>query len=93
MKITPDIIRYEFIGSGAEITRSPHGGYVGLGGIVVGETRNTFSLISEGQVKSVIKEQAVFNFKFGDGTVAEIDGKLLVGRPEDRLKKSIKRLW
>lgn len=93
MRITPDIIRYEFIGSGAEITRSPHGGYVGLGGIVVGETRNTFSLISEGQVKSVIKEQAVFNFKFGDGTIAEIEGKLLVGRPEDRLKKSIKRLW
>ncbi len=93
MKITPDIIRYEFIGSGAEIARSPHGGYVGLGGIVVGETRNTFTLISEGQTKSVIKEQAVFNFHFGDGTIAQIDGKLLVGRPEDRLKKSIKRLW
>ena len=93
MKITPDIIRYEFIGTGAEITRSPHGGYIGLGGIVVGETRNTFTLLSEGKTKSVIKDLAVFNFKFGDGTVAEIDGKLLVGRPEDRLKKSIKRLW
>ena len=93
MKITPDIIRSEFIGSGAEITRSPHGGYVGLGGIVVGETKNTFTLISEGQTKSVIKDLAVFNFRFGDGTVAEIEGKLLVGRPEDRLKKSIKRLW
>ncbi len=93
MKITPDIIRYEFIGTGAEITRSPHGGYVGLGGIVVGETKNTFTLMSEGQTKSVIKDLAVFNFRFGDGTVAEIDGKLLVGRPEDRLKKSIKRLW
>ena len=93
MKITPDIIRYEFIGSGTEITRSPHGGYVGLGGIVVGETKNTFTLINEGQTKNIIKEQAVFNFKFGNGTIAEIDGKLLVGRPEDRLKKSIKRLW
>ncbi len=93
MKITPDIIRYEFIGTGAEITRSPHGGYVGLGGIVVGETKITFTLLSEGKSKSVIKDHAVFNFQFGDGTVAEIDGKLLVGRPEDRLNKSIKRLW
>ena len=93
MKITPDIIRYEFIGSGAEFTRSPHGGYVGLGGIGVGETKNTFTLISLGQTKSVIKDQAVFNFQLSDGTVAEIDGKLLVGRPEDRLKKRIKRLW
>ena len=93
MKITPDIIRFEFIGSGAEITRSVHGGYVGLGGIVVGETKNTFTLISQGQTKNIIKDQAVFNFHLSDGTVAEIDGKLLVGRPEDRLKKSIKRLW
>jgi ribonuclease P protein subunit POP4 len=93
MKITPDIIRFEFIGSGAEIARSPNGGYVGLGGIVVGETRNTFTLISQGQTKNIIKDQAVFNFQFSNGTVAEIDGKLLVGRPEDRLKKSIKRLW
>ena len=93
MKITPDIIRYEFIGTGAEIARSPHGGYVGLGGIVVGETKNTFTLLSEGQAKNIIKELAVFNFTFDDGTIAEIDGKLLVGRSEDRLKKSIKRLW
>jgi ribonuclease P protein subunit POP4 len=93
MKITPDIIRYEFIGTGAEITRSTHGGYVGLGGIVVGETKNTFKISNEGQTKSVVKELAFFSFRFGDGTVAEIDGKLLVGRPEDRLKKSIKRLW
>ena len=60
MKITPDIIRYEFIGTGAEITRSPHGGYVGLAGIVVGETKNTFTLINEGQTKSVIKESSIF---------------------------------
>ena len=93
MKITPDIIRNEFIGSGAEITRSPHGGYVGLGGIIVGETKNTFTLVSQGQTKNVIKDQAVFNFRFGDGSIVEIDGKLLVGRPEDRLKKNIKRLW
>ena len=64
-----------------------------VGGKVVGETKNTFTFLREGQAKSVIKESAVFNFKFDDGTVVEIDGKLLVGRSEDRLKKSIKRLW
>ena len=64
-----------------------------VGGKVVGETKNTFTFLREGQAKNVIKESAVFNFKFDDGTVVEIDGKLLVGRSEDRLKKSIKRLW
>jgi ribonuclease P protein subunit POP4 len=93
MKVTPDIIRYEFIGAEGKVARSPHECYVGLGGKVISETKNTFIFLREGKSKSVIKESAVFNFKFDDGTVVEIDGKLLVGRSEDRLKKSIKRLW
>jgi len=93
MKVTPDIVRYEFIGTEAKVADSSHGDYVGLRGRVIGETRNTFDLQKEGQVKRIVKESAVFDFKFEDGTVVEIDGKLLVGRPEDRLKKNIKRLW
>ena len=93
MKVTPDIIRYEFIGAEGKVVLSPHQDYVGLGGRVIGETRNTFTFLQEGQAKKVIKEFSVFNFKFDDGTVVDIDGKLLVGRSEDRLKKSIKRLW
>lgn len=93
MKVTPDIIRYEFIGTNATVAQSPHADYVGVGGQVIGETRNTFTFQSEGKAKSVIKESAIFDFTFNDGTVVEIDGKLLVGRSEDRIKKSIKRLW
>ena len=93
MKVTPDIIRYEFIGAEGKVAQSLHEDYVGLGGKVVGETKNTFTLLQEGQAKSIIKEFSVFNFTFDDGTVVDIDGKLLVGRSEDRLKKSIKRLW
>jgi ribonuclease P protein subunit POP4 len=93
MKITPDIIRYEFIGTEGKVVRSPNECYVGLGGKVVGETKNTFTFLQDGQAKSIIKEFSVFNFTFDDGTVVDIDGKLLVGRSEDRLKKSIKRLW
>ena len=93
MKITPDIIRYEFIGTQARIAQSPHVGYLGLAGPVIAETKNTLTLIHQGQPKSIIKNLAVFDFKFDDGTVVEIDGSLLVGRSEDRLKKSVKRLW
>jgi ribonuclease P protein subunit POP4 len=93
MNVTPDIIRYEFIGTEGKVSKSLHQDYVGVGGKVIRETRNTFTFQSVGKAKSVIKESAVFNFKFDDGTIVEIDGKLLVGRSEDRLKKSIKRLW
>ncbi|MCW3995974.1 MAG: ribonuclease P protein component 1 [Candidatus Bathyarchaeota archaeon] len=93
MKVTPDIIRYEFIGTEGVVTQSQHQDYVGLKGQVIGETKNTFTFQSEGKAKRIIKESAIFNFKFNDGTIVEVDGNLLVGRPEDRLKKTLKRLW
>jgi len=93
MKITPDVIRYEFIGTEAKVSKSNHSGYMGLSGKVIDETRNTFTVLHEGKRKTVLKDAAVFHFKFLDGTIVEINGKLLLGRPEDRLKKQIRRLW
>jgi ribonuclease P protein subunit POP4 len=93
MRITPNIINGEFIGVKSEISDSRYKGYVGLKGEITNETKNTFTLMQNGNAKSIVKDQAVFNFEFSDGTIVEIDGHLLVGRPEDRLKKNIKRLW
>ena len=93
MKVTTDIIRDEFIGTESRVAESRHADYIGVSGQVVNETKNTFTIMQKGKQKSIIKEAAVFQFKFTDGTTVEIDGKLLVGRPEDRLKKSVKRLW
>ncbi|MCW4006244.1 MAG: ribonuclease P protein component 1 [Candidatus Bathyarchaeota archaeon] len=93
MKVTPDIVREEFIGTHGKVTSSCHAGYVGINGMVMDETRNTFTLQHEGKAKSIVKESAVFTFQFSDGTAVQVDGKLLVGKPEDRLKKTVKRLW
>jgi len=93
MKVTPDVIRYEFIGTEAKVSKSTHPGYVGISGKIIDETRNTFTILHEGKRKKVIKDSTFFNFKFSDGTILEIDGKILVGRPEDRLKRHIRRLW
>ena len=93
MKVTPDIIRHEFIGTEGKIAKSPHADYLGIHGRVINETKNTFTIMHKGKAKNVIKNSAIFNFKFSDGTTVEIDGKLLTGRPEDRLKKTVKRLW
>lgn len=93
MKVTPDIVRYEFIGTEAAVAKSKHLGYIGIHGKVIDETKNTFTILHKGKRKTVMKEAAVFHFNFSDGTIVEIDGKLLVGRPEDRLKKHIRRLW
>jgi len=93
MKVTPDIVRCEFIGTEAKVSKSRQPDYVGTSGKVMDETRNTLTILDNGKKRTVVKESALFRFKFSDGTTVEIDGKLLVGRPEDRLKKHIRRLW
>jgi len=93
MNVTPDIICGEFIGTNAKIAKSSHEGNVGISGKVIDETRNTFTILQTGRRKVIAKDSSIFHFKFSDGTVVEINGKLLTGRPEDRLKKSIRRLW
>ncbi len=93
MKVTPDIIRYEFIGTEAKVAKSKHHDYIGLSGKVIDETRNTFTILHQGKKKMILKDSSIFHFKFPDGTIVEIDGKLLVARPEDRLKKHVRRLW
>ena len=93
MKITPNIIKHEFIGTFGTITKSNHSDYLGLSGRVVNETKNTISFFHNSKIKKIIKNSSTFRFKFQDGTITEIEGNLLVGRPEDRLKKRIKRLW
>jgi ribonuclease P protein subunit POP4 len=62
-------------------------------GRVIDETRNTFTILHKGEKKVVVKEVAVFHFTLPDGTVIEIDGKVMVGRPEDRIKRRIRRRW
>jgi ribonuclease P protein subunit POP4 len=93
MKVTPEVITDEFIGTDAKIAKSTNSSYLRLHGRLIDESRNTFTILHEGQSKIVVKDVSVFHFKFSDGTIVEIDGKLLVGRPEDRLKKHIRRLW
>ena len=93
MKVTPAIIQHEFIGTEAEVAKSKDPNYIGLSGKIIDETRNTFTILHEEKRKKIVKDVVVFHFRLPDGTVVQIDGKLLVGRPEDRLKKHIKRLW
>jgi ribonuclease P protein subunit POP4 len=93
VKITPAIIQGEFIGLDAKIAKSSNQSFVKMKGKVIDETRNTFIILHEGKQKIIPKEISVFHFTMPDGTVVEINGRLLLGKPEDRVKKRIRRLW
>ena len=93
MKITASIVQHEFIGLETKVVRSSNPHVVGISGRVVDETRNTFTILQNDDRKVVVKDTAVFDFVMPDGTVVEIDGKVIIGRPEDRIKKRPRRLW
>ncbi len=93
MNVTPSIIQHEFIGLETKVIKSSNPHVVGITGRVVDETRNTLTILHNGERKVVIKDTAVFDFVMPDGTVVELDGKVIMGRPEDRIKKRPRRLW
>ena len=93
MNVTPSIVQHEFIGLETNVIKSSNPHVVGITGRVVDETRNTLTILHDGERKVVIKDTAVFDFVMPDGTVVEMDGKVVMGRPEDRIKKRPRRLW
>ncbi len=73
----------ELIGKEAKITSSSCKDLPQAKGKIIDETANTFVIeYSEGKRKTIPKATSVFEI---DGK--KINGKILVGRPEDRTKK------
>jgi len=93
MKITPDLLRQEFVGLDAKVVKSSNSSQTGISGRIIKETRNTLVILHKDTEKTVIKNVTVFHLMLPDGTLVEIDGKAIVGRPENRLKKRIRRRW
>ncbi len=93
MKITPSILQQEFIGLRAKVVQSSNPSCMGICGIVLDETRNTFTILHKEKEKTVVKETSVLHFTLPDGSVIEVEGKVLVGRPEDRVKRVSRRRW
>ncbi|MFB0567156.1 MAG: ribonuclease P protein component 1 [Candidatus Bathyarchaeia archaeon] len=93
MRVTPTILQHEFIGLNAKVVRSTHPDYVGITGKIIDETRNTLVIRHKDKDKVVIKNTAVFHFILPDGTIVEIEGNAIVGRPENRIKKRLRRRW
>lgn len=75
------------------MVKSQHSGYVGIRGVVIEETKNMITIRSKDGRKMVPKAVATFVFKLADGTRVEVEGRYLVGRPWDRVKRCPRRLW
>ena len=87
-----NITRHELIGLDARISGGNNKSQKKIKGLIVAETRNTLTLSNGKKEKTVAKGDVSFSFNLG-GTLVEVEGKTLIGRPEDRVKKKHKRDW
>ena len=81
------------MGLPVRVVSSTHEGFIGIEGKVVDETKNTISVETDGLVKIVPKGVATFHFHLPDGNIVEIEGKIIIARPEDRIKKKFRKYW
>ena len=75
-------MRGEFIGRQVAVKSRAYP----LSGVVVDETKNTFTIESAGTVKRVPKRGCEFEFTY-NGEQITIRGSEIQHRPEDRIKK------
>lgn len=92
MPITPqNLVRHELIGLKVRIEGSTDYTQKKSSGLVVDETYNTLKIESKKKEKVIPKPNTVFIFTLPNGVKVKVDGKLLVSRPEDRIKKKFAR--
>ena len=55
MNITPDVVKYEFIGLQIRVVKSTNPCVIGTEGKILDETRNTFTILHNNKEKVVVK--------------------------------------
>ena len=90
MEITPqEVAGCELIGTKIRIVEATNKSLIGFEGKVIDETRNTIVVESKHKEITLIKEQITMELKYKNKKF-RVNGKILVARPEDRLKLKLK---
>lgn len=95
MRNAKNILQHELIGMDVEIISSPLQDKFNVRGTIIDETRNML-VLEQGQKEIQIPKQGTvlaFNLPADDSDPEklmriEVDGKLFIARPEDRVKKN-----
>jgi ribonuclease P protein subunit POP4 len=94
MKISPmKVTEHELVGLQTHIVASNDPNHVCRSGIIVGESKEMLHLDTSYGEKKIPKNICTFDLTLPDGITVRVNGSLLHGRPEDRMKKRFKRRW
>ena len=86
-----NLVRHELISLKVKIAKSTDPTLVRVSGRVVDETYNTLKVEVKGKEKTIPKNGNVFIFTLPNGVKVQVEGSILVSRPEDRIKKKLQK--
>lgn len=81
-----EVLKHELIGLKAKVVSAENKSLVGINGKIVDETRNMISIDDDSKIRKIAKSQVILQVDYR-GHIYEINGKIIVNRPEDRIKK------
>lgn len=88
MPITREnFLQHELIGLKAEVLKAKNTSLEGKEGIIMNERKNVLTLKEDGDLKILPKSGVTLSITLPDGEKVKVDGKNLVARPQDRIKK------
>jgi len=80
-----NLIQHEIIGLETTVSRAKNKSMEGIKGKITDETQNTVTVQSGNKTRKLLKEQITLTFTI-NGKAVDVEGKYLVGRPEERTK-------
>ena len=81
-----DFLRGEIIGLKMEVIDSKNKNLIGIKGVIIDETKNTIKVQENEKVRTLLKKQVTLKIE-NENMQIKVNGEVLLGRPEDRLKK------
>ena len=86
-----NLLAHEWIGLNVTVKESPDPRVEDIAGPVRNETRNTLVIESKGRSVTISKQHNLFAVILPNGQEVTVDGNLLMGRPEDRVKRGLSK--
>lgn len=88
MRASKSVLRRSFIGLDVKVVKSSHPNYTKVSGTIIDETKKNFSIRQGDVVKRIPKQECIFHITLPSGEVVEVNGRLILYRPEDRVGRS-----
>ena len=90
--VTPkDLVLHELIGLEVKVVSSTNSQLRDMKGTVIDETRNMLTIETPKGEKKLTKQDCTFSFHLPSGEWVKVQGSLLAARPEDRIKKKLRK--